>query len=119
MFGNRQLCLIVEDTVEHVGRIADRGWDWLATILRGLIRGPRIECQSRAKAVVTRDRGRSANERLPENVVIGGGERAATPETGQWMTVMVVDDARDRWLKRFFAQITSGTPGELPVRQVR
>jgi hypothetical protein len=22
-----------------------------------------------------------------------------------WMTVMVVDDARDRWLKRFFAQI--------------
>jgi hypothetical protein len=50
---------------------------------------------------------------------IGGGERAATPETGQWMTVMVVDDARDRWLKRFFAQIPSGTLGELPVRQVR
>src|SRR5258708_39420778 len=100
VFGNRQLCLIVEDTVEHVGRIADRGWDWLATILRGLIRGPRIECQSRAKAVVTRDRGRSANERLPENVVIGGGGRAATPETGQWMAVMVGDQAAHARMKR-------------------
>ena len=65
--------------------------------LRGLIRGPRVECQSSAKAVVTRDRGRGLRtNRYRKTLSIGGGERAATPETGQWMTVMVVDDARDR-----------------------
>ena len=40
---NRQFGFVVEDAVEHVGRIADRGGDGLAPVLRELVRGPRIE----------------------------------------------------------------------------
>src|ERR1700724_27751 len=36
---NRQLGFVIEDAVEHVGRIADRGGNGLAAVLTELVRG--------------------------------------------------------------------------------
>ena len=33
MFGNRQFGLVVQNAVEHVSCIANRGWNWLAALL--------------------------------------------------------------------------------------
>ncbi len=49
---DRQLGLVVEDRVEHVGRVADRGRNDLGAVLRELVRGPGIERQPLAVAEV-------------------------------------------------------------------
>ena len=47
--------------------------------------------------------------------------RSTPAWTDRWASTsgLMVDDARDRWLECFFAQIPSNAPSELPVRLVR
>jgi hypothetical protein len=44
----RQLGLVVEDLIEHVGGVADRGGDDLGAVLRELVRGPGVEWVSQS-----------------------------------------------------------------------
>jgi len=101
MFQNRQVRLIVEDSVKDVRGIADRCRNHLRPVLGELITGPRVKGNALAIAEVLGQRHRVAD--LPPDgkpLPIRRRQRSASPMVGQGLFIL-------NWLRVLQLPLTS------------
>ena len=114
MLLDRQLGLVVEDSVEDVGRVADGGADDAGGVVGVLVGGPDVEGDAAAAAEVARDPlrvGRLDADRVA--LAVGAGEAPGAPGLGERQRVVGVDDPRVGGGERFGAQVPLRRPREL------
>src|SRR5271165_4810362 len=119
VFQEWQLRLVVEDLVEDISRVADRGGDDLGAVLRELVCGPGVEGHPLAIAEVARQgRGHPHLAGDGEPLAVGQGQRAAAPGPAQRLVVLEVDQPCRGGLQGLVAEVPVRTPGQLLVGQV-
>jgi len=96
-----QFGFVVQDLIQHVGRVAGRGGNRLAAVQRVLVGGPGVVREAASVPEVPRQSGGIASldchwKTLP----VRGRERAGAPGSSQWLLVLKVDQLCDGGFER-------------------
>jgi hypothetical protein len=108
--------LMMEQSVQNVGGLASVSRDHLGVEWCKPVGDVGIELYTRLRPVVGIVIGAGLSMAAsPEELSVGGGSLAITPESGKWLGVDGIDQAGQSGLVGFIAEVPFGSPKELSM----